>query len=413
MDGPRNGIGSTAKAMQEHRTTTEGGRPVTLRFTRAEHANRIAAARRRLRDEDLDALLVFAQESHLYLTGYDTAGYVFFQCGVLTAADGPLLLLTRRPDRAQALDASLYDDVQLWFDAEDADPAREVARMLSGLGLPGRRMGVELATYGLTAANFQALSAALQADYTLVDASHVVRSQRLVKSPAELAYIRQAARLADDAVLAMVAAARPGVLDSSVTAAGVTAMLAGGGDMPAGGPLVNSGPRAVYGRGIGGARRLAADDQIVVELGASYCRYNCCIEHSIVLGRIDPAQQAMFDVAADALGQVIAAARPGTPIGALDDIHRGVLDAGGYAKARFSACGYSLGATFRPTWMDVPPMIYSGNMMALQPGMVLFCHIMIGDAASGLAAGIGQSFVITEAAAEGLSTLPVLLHHPA
>jgi Xaa-Pro dipeptidase len=399
--------------MQTYLSATAGGRPVTLRFPASEHAARIAAARARLRAEGLDALLIFAQESHLYLTGYDTAGYVFFQCGVLTAADGPLLLLTRRPDLAQALDASLYDDVELWFNAEDADPARIVARMLAGLGLSGRRIGVELATYGLTAANFQLLSAALAGAAALVDASHIVRGLRLIKSPAELAYVRSAARLADDAVRAMIAAARPGALDSAVTAAGVTAMLAGGGDMPAGGPLVNSGPRAIYGRGIGGARRLAADDQIVVEIGASYCRYNCCIEHSIVLGAVRPAQQRMFDVAADALQQVIAAARPGTPIGALDDIHRSVLDAGGYAKARFSACGYSLGATFRPTWMDVPPMIYSGNTLPLQPGMVLFCHIMIGDAESGLAAGVGQSFVVTAGEAEHLSALPVRLNHPA
>lgn len=399
--------------MQEFQTTTPAGRATSLRFPRGEHDARMAATRALLQQEGLDALLVFAQESHLYLTGYDTAGYVFFQCGMITAAPGPSLLLTRRPDLAQALDASLYDDVQLWFNAEDADPAREVARMLAGLGLPGRRIGVELATYGLTAANFQLLRAALEGDYELVDASHVVRGLRLVKSEAELAYVRSAARLADDAVRAMVQAARPGVLDSAITAAGVSAMLEGGGDMPAGGPLVNSGPRAIYGRGIGGARRLETEDQIVLELGASYCRYNCCIEHSIVLGRVQPARQRMFDVAADALEQVIDAARAGTSIGTLDDIHRSVLDKGGYARARFSACGYSLGATFRPTWMDVPPMIYSGNPLPLRSGMVLFCHIMIGEAESGLAAGVGQTFVITDAAAERLSSVPVILHNPA
>jgi len=399
--------------MQEYQTATAAGRPVSLRFPHTEHDSRIAATRARLRDEGLDALLVFAQESHLYLTGYDTAGYVFFQCGLVTSANGPLLLLTRRPDLAQALDASLYDDVRLWFNAEGADPAGDVARMLAELGLRGRRIGVELATYGLTAANFQMLRVALEGEYELIDASHVVRGLRLVKSPAELDYVRRAATLADDAVLAMIDAARPGALDSAITAAGVSAMLMGGGDMPAGGPLVNSGRRAIYGRGIGGARLLQPDDQILVELGASYCRYNCCIEHSIALGRIPPAQQRMFDVAADALDQVIAAARPGTPIGTLDDIHRAVLDRGGYAHARFSACGYSLGATFRPTWMDVPPMIYSGNPLPLRPGMVLFVHIMIGDSTTGLAAGIGQSFVITETEAERLSRLPSILNHKA
>lgn len=388
---------------------TPGGRPVSLRFPPEEHRSRIAAARAELRRRGLAALLVFAQESHLYLTGFDTAGYVFFQCGVLTADDRPMLLLTRRPDLAQALDASLYDEVRVWYDAEGADPALELRDMLAGLGLRGERVGIELATYGLTGFNHARVCRSLDGFCALEDASDLIRGLRVVKSPAELAYVRQSAQLADAAVTAMVEAAVPGVLDSAVTAAGVAAMLNRGGDMPAGGPLVNSGPRAVYGRGIGGARRLEAQDQVVVELGASFCRYNVCIEHTITLGPVRPEQQRMHDVAADALAQVIDAARAGTPVGRLDDIHRAVLDAGGYARARFSACGYSLGATFRPTWMDVPPMMYSGNPTPMRPGMVLFCHIMIGDTATGIAAGVGQTFVVTEGAAEVLSGLPVHL----
>lgn len=388
---------------------TGSGREVALVFPPEEHAGRLAHLAGALRDQGLAALLVFAQESHLYLTGYDTAGYVFFQCGIVTADGRAAALLTRRPDQAQALDASLYEEVRLWFDAEGADPVRDLAGLLEELGLRGQRVGVELATYGLTGANWERVRTGLEGVCALEDASGLVRALRLVKSPAELALVRRSAALADDAVRAMVEEARPGIPDSAVTAAGVAAMLRGGGDMPAGGPLVNSGPRAVYGRGIGGARRLQEQDQLVVELGASFCRYNACIEHTIVLGPVRPEQARMHEVAADALAQVVAAARPGTPVGRLDDVHRAVLDRGGYARARFSACGYSLGATFRPTWMDVPPMIYSGNPLPLAPGMVLFVHIMIGDRDTGVAAGVGQTFVVTDGEAEVLSRLPVEL----
>ena len=74
------------------------------------------------------------------------------------------------------------------------------------------------------------------------------------------------------------------------------------------------------------------------------------------------------------------------------------------------ACGYSLGATFRPTWMDVPPMIYSGNPLVMEPGMVFFVHIMIPDTRTGLAAGVGQTFIIGNDAAESLSQIPLELH---
>ena len=396
--------------MPELADRTASGRPVQLRFSPAEHAGRLAATRTRLRERGLDALLVFAQESHYWLTGFDTAGYVFFQVGIITTDARPTVLLTRRPDLAQARDASLYDDIRIWLNAEGANPAEDLRAILDELGLGGARIGVEYATYGLTAANGRLVDAALAGLVVLEDASDIVRTGRLVKSPAELAYVRQAGRLADAAIEAMLGAAGAGVLDSAVTAAGVAAMLTDGGDMPAGGPLVNSGPRAIYGRGIGGARHLDADDQIMIELGASYYRYNVCIEETVSIGRPHPRQQALFSLAEEAMHAVLEHARAGVPLGELDDIHRRVLDGGGLAQERFAACGYALGCTFRPTWMDVPPMIYSGNPLPMAPGMVFFVHIMVPDAAAGIAAGLGRTFVITDGAPEILSAIPFNLH---
>jgi Xaa-Pro dipeptidase len=383
---------------------------VTLRFEAGEHRDRQARARAALAQRGLDALLVFAQESHYWLTGFDTSGYVFFQVGVLTADERPTVLLTRRPDLRQAQVSSLYDDIRIWLNAEGARPALELRGILEELGLAGARIGVEFATHGLTGANCREVESALDGFCSLVDASDVVRALRLVKSPAELAYVREAGRLADVAAEAMIAASGPGVLDSRVTAAGVAAMLDQGADMPATGPLVNSGSRALYGRGVGGPRRMGETDQLMVELGASFCRYHVCIEHTIAIGKVDPRQRDMMTVAAQALNEIVDSARAGRELGSLDDIHRRVLDGAGFASQRFAACGYALGCTFRPTWMDVPPMIYSGNRLVMQPGMVFFVHIMIPDTRTGLAAGVGQTFVITEGAAERLSGIPLVLH---
>jgi Xaa-Pro dipeptidase len=396
--------------MNDITATTRAGREVTLRFEAAEHRDRQVRARAELARRGLDALLVFAQESHYWLTGFDTSGYVFFQVGVLTADDRPTVLLTRRPDLRQAQVSSLYDDIRIWLNAEGARPALELRGILEELGLAGSRIGVEFATHGLTGANCREVESALDGFCTLVDASDVVRALRLVKSPAELAYVREAGRLADVAVEAMIAASGPGIIDSRVTAAGVAAMLDQGADMPATGPLVNSGPRALYGRGVGGPRRMGETDQLMVELGASFCRYHVCIEHTIAIGKVDPRQRDMMKVAAHALDEIVENARSGRALGTLDDIHRRVLDEAGFASERFAACGYALGCTFRPTWMDVPPMIYSGNRLVMEPGMVFFVHIMIPDTRTGLAAGVGQTFVITDGAAERLSGIPLVLH---
>ena len=99
--------------------------------------------------------------------------------------------------------------------------------------------------------------------------------------------------------------------------------------------------------------------------------------------------------------------RPGCVLGEIDDIHRSRLDAAGHANHRFAACGYSLGATYRPSWMDVPPMIYSGNPLVLQPGMVFFPHVMVGDRETRLAMGLGNSLLVTDGAPEVLSRCPL------
>ena len=74
---------------------------MALHFSRKELAGRRATACAALAKRGLDGLLIFRQESMYYLTGYDTFGYVFFQCLYL-GADGRMVLLTRAPDRLQA-----------------------------------------------------------------------------------------------------------------------------------------------------------------------------------------------------------------------------------------------------------------------------------------------------------------------
>ena len=367
----------------------------------------MAAARNKLAQKDLAALLVFSQESHYYLFGYDSTGYVFFQAAVLPTEDAPATLLCRRPDVAQARGTSIIDDIRVWLNAQDANPANDLATIMAEKGLRGTRVGIELDGYGLTAANYQRVVQALDGFCELVDASEVVRGLRLVKSPVEIARTRRAGELADAAVVAIFEAAEPGAFDSSLTAAGYRAILEDGGDPAPGDPLVNSGERAVYGRSVSGPRRLSEQDQILVELAGTYRRYNCCIERTIVLGEPPKAQREQHAVVREAIAAVLEAFAPGEPLGRVDEVHRRVLDAAGYADQRYAACGYSLGATYRPSWMDVPPMIYSGNPLEMRPGMVFFPHVMLGDERTGIAVGLGNTVVVTQTGAQSLTRLPL------
>ena len=339
----------------------------SLHFRRDELEGRIARARRALADEGLQAALLFAQETDYWLTGYDTGGFVFFQCVILTTAPGPITLLTRRPDQVQARDTSIIEDVRIWWDADDANPALVLRNILDERGLRGRAVGIELATHGLTGHNHQRVRDALDGFCTLVDVSWTLRRLRLSKSPAEMTCVRKAAELCRASLEEVIAAARPGIIDASLKAAFLKCVLEGGADMPPNPPLFNSGRRALYGRGVSGGRRLEERDQIIVEYPVSYRRYNVKTEWTIILGALDPRQAAMYEVARRALTEMTDAARPGRPLGEIFDAHARVLDEGGYARHRYGACGYSVGIGFPPTSMDVPPMIYRMRRCAASP----------------------------------------------
>lgn len=372
-----------------------------LHFAPEELAARRAAAMADMAERGLDALLLFRPESQYYLTGYDTFGYVYFQCIVLHA-DGRMALLTRAPDRLQARFTSVVEDIRIWVDGPDADPAGALRDVLDDMGLQSRALGVEWDSYGLTARNGQRLAAALDGWATLHDASDLVTRLRLMKSPAELAYVRRAAALADDALHAARAATRPGAWEGDILADMHGAVFRGGGDDPANEFIIGSGPGALMCRYYTGRRHLDPDDRLTLEFAGTYRHYHACLMRTLEVGRPDRRLPALHAACTDALLAAEDALRPGRPVGEAFDAHARVLDAAGWRDARMNACGYSLGAVYAPNWMDWP-MLYSGNALLAAPGMVFFVHIIVFDAATGLAMTLGRTSLIGERGAEPLS----------
>ena len=79
-----------------------------------------------------------------------------------------------------------------------------------------------------------------------------------------------------------------------------------------------------------------------------------------------------------------------------------VMDDYGYQHARLNACGYSMGTTFAPNWMDWP-MFYQGNPVVLEEGMVFFMHMILMDSETGRAMNLGESFVLENGTGSRLS----------
>lgn len=372
-----------------------------LHFSPEELAGRRARTCGLLVEAELDGLLMFRQESMYYLTGYDTFGYVFFQCLYL-GTDGRLMLLTRSPDRRQAEQTSVVDDIRVWVDGPEAEPAVELREILRDFGCAGKKLGVEYDAYGLTAANGRRLEAAFDGFCTLADASGLVSRQRVVKSPAEVAYVREAAALADAAWQAALDTAGPGAFEGDILAAMHGAIFRGGGDDPANEFIIGSGPGALLCRYYTGRRHLDPRDQLTLEWAGTYRHYHAAMMRTVPIGEPRPLHREMHAVAEAALLAVEDTLRPGRTFGEAFDAHAGVLDAAGYQAHRLNACGYSLGTTYAPNWMDWP-MLYHGNPVAFEPGMTIFCHMILFNSEAGVAMTLGRTSLVTDGGPEPLS----------
>ena len=377
---------------------------MALHFTRGEYTDRLDRVRARMADDDLDGMLMFAQESMYYLTGYDTFGFCFFQCLYL-GSDGTLALLTRSADLRQAQHTSIIEDIRIWTDEKGAQPAGQLKTMLESLGAAGKRLGVEYNSYGLTAFHGKALDAELDGFCVLQDASELVSRERVVKSAEELEYVRKAGALGDAALRAGMEATSAGANEGDILAAMQAEVFRGGGDYPGNEFIIGSGADALLCRYKSGRRTLDRDDQLTLEFAGVFRHYHAALMRTLVIGTPTPQHHEMHLACVDALRACEAAMIPGSTPGAVFDAHAQVMDAAGFNAHRLNACGYSLGAKFTPSWMDWP-MFYHGNDVELQPGMVFFAHMILMDSASGAAMTLGQSYILTKNTPEPLSAIP-------
>ena len=371
-----------------------------LHFTEEELAGRRERVTAELRSQGLAALLIFRQESMYYLTGYDTTGYSQFQCLYL-GADGRMVLLTRSADLRQARLTSVIEDIRIWVDGAESNPGQDLWRILEEQGCRGQRVGVEMEAWCLTGARWEYVKAATAGRCQYEDASELVSGFRIIKSDAEVAYVRRAAELADDALAAAQQLARPGVPEQEVLAGMHTAVFRGGGDYAASRFILGSGENALMVRNFTGYRTLEADDQLQLEFGGAYRHYHSCLMRTILTGQPDPRQVAMHAACRDALQACKNAARPGSTFGDIFAAHADSLDDSGFGEHRLNACGYSLGALYPPTWMDWP-MIFQDNPTVVQPNMVIFMHMILLDWDNRLAMAVGDTVLVTP---EGCETL--------
>jgi Xaa-Pro dipeptidase len=374
---------------------------MALHFERSEFDARRDRLMIEMAEKKLDAILLFAQESMYWLTGYDTFGFCFFQ-SLVVKVDGSMVLLTRSADLRQARQTSIIENIVLWTDRDGANPALDLRNLLNDLGLLGARIGVEYDTHGLTAFNGRRLDEQLQTFGQISDASGIVSRLRQFKSPAEIRKAEKAANLSDDAFDAALPLIKAGGDEAAILAAMQGAIFAGGGDYPANEFIIGSGQDALLCRYKAGRRKLTKNDQLTLEWAGVFHHYHAPMMRTVLTGKVSKRHQELFDAARAALLAVEKAMVTGNTFGDVFDAHARTMEAHGLTKHRLNACGYSVGARFTPSWMDMP-MFYQGNPEPVAPNMTLFAHMIIMDSETETAMTLGRTYLTTDSQPKPLS----------
>lgn len=371
-------------------------------FPLEEFAARQARAREAAGAAGLDWLLVVHPMSLHWLIGTEAKSYQAFQCLLLSAKPGPLVMFTRLSERAEFIDDSWTDEVIGWGGPEPEDAIDAFRRLADRLGLRGARVGLETPAYYLHPHHYVRLKDLL-GPALVAEPSHLIPALKQVKSPREIALVRKAAQIADKAMAACLGAVAEGRSELDVAAAVYHTLLTSGSSLPASAINLVTGERSGFAHGAPTLRTLRRGDPGNVEFGAAYKRYTKTIGRQFNLGPASARVRELYAVVRAAFDACLREVRDGVPAIVPHEAAKRVIAGAGLDRHRVHTTGYSIGAGVPPAWGE-PLNMYGGSQDVLRAGMVVSIEppVFIGE--ERLGARIIDNVLVTETGAELLST---------
>lgn len=370
-------------------------------FPIAEFESRHKKVRAAMDDLGLDLLLVLAPSHVNYLIGTPAKGYQELQVLFFPREPGPLTLLTRLCEVPLFQAESLAEDIRGWGGREPEDPIAAVQQVLEEKGWLGRRIGLEVPDYYLHPYHHQKLVAVL-GDSLVADATDLIGTVKLVKSTAEIDYVRKAAAILDTAMETCRDSIAAGRTERLVSADVHHTLMASGSDIPSSPMNFLTGPRTAYAHGEPTDRVLQAGDFMHIQFGAHYRRYCCTIGRQLCLGEPTARMREVHRVAREAGDACMDAMRAGVPATVPHEAAKRVIADAGMDRYRLHMTGYAVGAAFPPSWVE-PLVMDSGCPHTLQAGMVIAVEPPLFGLEEGLGVRIIDNVLVTESGCERLS----------
>ncbi|MBZ0215868.1 MAG: ectoine hydrolase DoeA [Fimbriimonadaceae bacterium] len=354
----------------------------SLHFSRQEYDTRVARTRTAMAERGIDCLIVADPSNMGWLTGYDGWSFYVHQAVILTPEGEPLWW--GRPmdsagvaSTAWLAESSVYTYPDHYVMNPEKHPYTHLAGVLKDKGWQTARIGVEMDNYYFSAACMETLRSELP-DAAFQDTTGLVNWQRLVKSQAELGYIRNAARIVSAMHQRIRDCVEPGMRKTDLVAEIYDASLRGvdgiGGDYPAIVPLLPSGKDAAAAHLTWNENPMKSGECTFFEIAGVYRRYHCPLSRSVFLGKppqdILDAEKAVME----GLEAGLALAKPGNRCEQIAGAFFAVLKKYGIEKG--DRVGYSFGLSYPPDWGERTISLRTGDKTEIRENMVF--HFMPG-----------------------------------
>lgn len=365
-------------------------------FPREEFTARAAKARAAMAEAGAELLLVDHAEFLAWLTGY-TVSETMYRAAFLPREGEPWFVL-RELDAGPCRDACWFSDIVGFPDT--AEPQAVMAEELRRRGFAKARIGADHASYGFTAA-MRDRFAALLPDVRFIDLPRASDLLRAVKSPAEIALIAEAAGIADKAMAAIAAQARPGLSPRAAAAIAAASFLENGADTGETGPILPGVGDHEFLHGVMTADPLADGDILHVELIPKRRNYGARLMRPVLIGADRRGLSPLAERLVALQDRQFAAMRPGTLACEVDAILREAVLAEGLRPAYDNVTGYTLGLYGRtPRTSDFSRVFLPDARWRLEEGMVFHMYV----SAAGL--GFSESVVVEAEGGRRLTATP-------
>lgn len=380
-------------------------------FSEGEFVGRLAATKKRLEAAGLDALIVSDPANMNYLTGYDGWSFYVHQCVVVAQnLDQPLWIGRGQDVNGAKLTTILPHDNIVGYTDDHVQstvkhPMQAVARVLKDRGLATKRIGVEADCYYFTAKALDVLRTEMP-NARFEDAGVLVNWVRAVKSDAEVALMRQAARITERIMQTGIDRIGVGVrqcdVAAEIQAAGARGTEEYAGDYPAIVPLMPTGVGTSCPHITWLDEPFTAETGTSIEIAGVRRRYHVPMTRTVYLGTPPQKMRDAAKVVVEGIAAGLEAARPGA---LARDVHAAwtkTIERHGLFKD--SRCGYAVGLNYPPDWGERTISFRSTDETVLEPNVTM--HFMPGIWLDDWGIAISETIRITETGVETLCNFP-------